>query len=283
LTAHGLARIPAGRRRQLGILAAVLGLAVSATMERRGYVLPEDGTFPELVETGLWLGPRIGPDTVVYDRKPYTAFFARATPRTIPIGGYDETLDAIVAAGGDFLVVDQTVVEFFRPELLPLALDKGVVGNEPRLKAVHTNFRYRGRKTILYRVVRPGGPAPFPGEDAVRREFGYLDHSPDHYMHGVLAMRGESWQTAAGEFTLVVRADSTRADAYNNLAWCLARLGKRLEEAETRARRALALDPGNPDFQDTLIEVLETAGKSEAARRERERLGGFIDPPPGRN
>ena len=247
-------------------------MVATGLVEAPGYRVQEDGTYPELVEVGRWLEPYVNPGTVIYDRKPYAAFYAGATYRAIPLGTYDEMLDAIVRDGGDFLVVDQAVVDFFRPALLPLAMDKGVVGNESRLRPVHLNLKYRDRATVVYRVIRPGGPKPLPGEGGIKEQLAQITHQENHFPHGILAMRGEHWQVAAGEFAYAISADSTNALAFNNRAWCLLQADMSLQNAESDARHAVALDPENPDYLDTLIAVLRRLGKGEEADRLAPRL-----------
>lgn len=273
LAMAGLERIPRpGWRWALAAL-CVAGLGFSAIRERAAYRLPEDGTFPELVEAGGWLRPFVGPETVVYDRKPYTAFFAGATYREIPTGSYDEILDAIVAGGGDYLVVDQAVVDYFRPELLPLAVDKAAVWWETRTRPIYLNTRYQNRSTVIYRVVRPGGPPPFDSEATMKKQLGdHLKHPKNHFFHGILAMRGEHWLTAAGEFNRAIIADSTNAVAFNNRAWCLMKDNKARRSAQDNAHMAVRLEPDNLDFLDTLVHVLLWAGKPDEAAFYRARL-----------
>lgn len=66
---------------------------------------------------------------------------------------------------------------------------------------------------------------------------------------------------ARGDFVAAEQAyraaldlDSTRADIWNNLAYALAEQG-RLEAAMDAIRRALDLEPANPNFEDSLIEL----------------------------
>ncbi len=260
----------------LGAL-CVAGLAITAVHEAPGYRVNEDGSFPELVEAGRWLRPHVGPATVIYDRKPYTAFYAGGSYRALPMGSYDQILDAVVRDGGDYVVVDQGVVDFFRPALLPLVLDKGVIWNESRLAPVYVNSRYRNRRTIVYRVVRAGGPPPLAAEAKVKDDAGAVDHGPNHYLHGLLAMRGKKWEIAAGEFEYVILRDSTAARALNNRAWCLLQAHDNLPSAEHDARRAVAVEPGSLDFLDTLAEVLVAEGKRGEADRVRARMRGLGD------
>jgi hypothetical protein len=157
----------AARRLALGTL-LVLAIAWGAWNGRELYTMNEDGRFPELVEAGRFLASLSTPTTVVYDRKPYTAFYAGAVGRFTPAGGYDAILDAIVARGGDYLVVNEWVAERFRPELVPLARDARLIAAEPRLAPIYFDVASPGHRTLVYRVVRPGGPPPMAGEDEVR-------------------------------------------------------------------------------------------------------------------
>ena len=219
----------------------------------------------------------------MYDRKPYTSFYARASYRAIPLGNYDEILDEIVAKGGDYLVVGEAVVDFFRPSLLPLCTDKPVAWYETRLRPVYLNAEYEDRTTLIYRIVRPGGPPPLAVEadrKTMRASLAALHHQPNHFFHGVLLMRAESWQSAAGEFQYVINADSTNSAAYNNRAWSLLQANRALDSAESDARKAVSLEPDNPDYLDTLVEVLKATGKETEAARHRARLDSMKTPSP---
>lgn len=275
LAAAGLERLrPAALRWGVGVL-CLAGIGLTVVRELPGYTFHEDGYFPELVEAGEWLREYVGPETVVYDRKPLTAFYSGASYRTIPLGTYEEILDAIVAEGGDYLVVDQAVVDFFRPSLLPLVTDKAMGWADPRLVPVYVNPKYEDRMTIVFRVVRPGGPPPLPLEAEPRehrRILIPLVHRENHFRHGMLYLRGGRYDLAAGEFGFAVQADSTDAAARNNLAWCWLQQGQQLALAESSARAAVDLDPDNPDYLDTLVAVLRAVGKNEEADRVAGRL-----------
>lgn len=157
----------------------IASIAFAAWSSRDLYTMNEDGYFPELVEAGTWLKGLCTPATVVYDRKPYTAFYAGAAGRFTPAGGYDAILNEIVARGGDFLVINDWVTERFRPELLPLAFDAAVVAAEPRLRPIYFEQSTRGMRTLIFRIIRPGGPPPTIGEDEIRQS-----------VLGVLSTRG---------------------------------------------------------------------------------------------
>jgi hypothetical protein len=169
LTAIVLARVSRPALRTAGTLLVAGGIALAAVQERALYSMNEDGWFPELVEAGVALRDLVRPDSVVYDRKPYTAYYAGAIGRYTPTGGYDAILDQLIRDGGDFLVVNDRVTESFRPELLPLIKDPRTVASETRLSPVYFEQSTRGQWTAVYRIVRPGGPPPMAGEAELRQ------------------------------------------------------------------------------------------------------------------
>ena len=60
---------------------------------------------------------------------------------------------------------------------------------------------------------------------------------------------------AEQEYRRVIRRFPENPDAHNNLAWLYFSQEMRLEEAERLATEAVSLDPGNPDFLDTLKQI----------------------------
>lgn len=151
-------------------LAALLiaGLGVSAYTERHQYTMNEDNPLPETVRTGKWMANFVQPDDVIYDRKPYAAFYAGGQPRTIPSGSYEGILNEITTRGGDYLVLNDAIVRAFRPELLPLVTSRTMVLGEHRLVPIFHEVSERGLRTIVFRIVRPGGPPPMRGEERIR-------------------------------------------------------------------------------------------------------------------
>ncbi|HEX7879159.1 MAG TPA: hypothetical protein VF720_07095, partial [Candidatus Eisenbacteria bacterium] len=157
----------------------LLSIAWGAWNGRDLYTMNEDGYFPELVEAGKFLKELSTSATVVYDRKPYTAFYAGAVGRFTPAGDYNAILDEVRAKGGDYLVVNEWVAAHFRPALTPLARDANVIDAETRLVPIYFDVASPGHRTLIYRVVRPGGPAAMPGEDEVRAGIlAYLSSPP---------------------------------------------------------------------------------------------------------
>jgi hypothetical protein len=261
----------------------VAGIAVAVLLNRptdESRLEQEDEMFPELVAAGSWLGPYVGEEHVIYDGNGVAARWAGATYRPLPIGDYEEALDEIVREGGDFAVLNEEVLRMDLPALLPLVLDKPVAWHEPRLSPAYIEAS-PGRNTLIFRVLRPGGPPPLRSERAIKKELAQLDHHPNHFFHGLLAMRRERWSAAAGEFALAVRADSTNTVAMNNRAWCAVQAGFGLETAEPDAREAVAREPENTDYLDTLVALLKALGKTEEAVAYEEKLNRLLGAPAG--
>jgi tetratricopeptide (TPR) repeat protein len=223
-----------------------------------------DEPYPELAAAGRWLAPYVGPETVVFSHLPVAASQAGASHRDLPPGGYDEALDAVVAAAGDYLILSAGEMDTLS-SLFALVFDRGVARNDPRLRPVHAINDYPGRLALIFRVRRPGGPAELPNEPRLQDVLVDLGHSENHFVHGLLAMRGEDWTVAAAEFSYAVRNEPDNAMARNNQAWCLIQAGRLFETAEAQARKAVELEPGNADYLDTLIEALKAVGKEDEA------------------
>lgn len=64
--------------------------------------------------------------------------------------------------------------------------------------------------------------------------------------------RQRKYSEAEGVFRQVIVADPKNADALNSLSYMLAERGQRLDEAVSLVERALAMEPGNPAYLDTL-------------------------------
>jgi predicted Zn-dependent protease len=70
---------------------------------------------------------------------------------------------------------------------------------------------------------------------------------------------------AERELRTLMADDPLNADALNSLSYMLAEHGQRLPEAVELAQRALAVEPGNPAYLDTLGWALFKQGKSAEA------------------
>ncbi|HZM17418.1 MAG TPA: tetratricopeptide repeat protein [Candidatus Krumholzibacteria bacterium] len=79
------------------------------------------------------------------------------------------------------------------------------------------------------------------------------------------AERGEM-AAAAREYALALERRPDYAPAHNNLAYVLAQQGQDLDRAREHARRALALEPENPDYLLTLARIEVAAGRPLVAR-----------------
>ncbi|NNF07795.1 MAG: tetratricopeptide repeat protein [Candidatus Eisenbacteria bacterium] len=256
-----------------GLLALTLGgFAFTIQTEQTSYRLDENALFVPLVEVGEWLRPQVTPQTVIYDLKPYAAYYAGAQYRTLPEGSYEDALDQVVKEGGDFVVLHQPVAAVFRKDLLPLVTDKPVTWHEPRLAPVHINNKYLDSRALVFRVLRPGGPSPLTSESTIKREIGIIEHSPNHFFHGELAMRSGNYIPAAGEFAYVNESDPDNSVAWNYRAQCLVNARQALEQASSYARRAIQLDPENEAYYQTLIEILTLQQNDRAADLWRQRL-----------
>ena len=86
-----------------------------------------------------------------------------------------------------------------------------------------------------------------------------------HVRAGMVYQRANRLDLAEQEYLAATRADSRQAQAYNNLAWMAAERRTRLDEALAWARKAVALEPGNPQFHDTLGWTHRARGELDAA------------------
>jgi len=82
---------------------------------------------------------------------------------------------------------------------------------------------------------------------------------------GSIQLRAQNNIGAIETFREVVRRDATNPVALNNLAWLLATLENKPDEALPLARQAIELSPLEPSFLDTLTEVYVRQGDHQAA------------------
>jgi arylsulfatase A-like enzyme/tetratricopeptide (TPR) repeat protein len=94
-----------------------------------------------------------------------------------------------------------------------------------------------------------------------------LSTSAEAQLHwGVaLQMLGRS-KEALGRFEAALALDDSLALAHNAVAWIDATEQHRAAEALPHARRAIQLQPAEPEFHDTYLEVLERLGRRDEAR-----------------
>jgi len=79
--------------------------------------------------------------------------------------------------------------------------------------------------------------------------------------------RGDT-PAASNAYRALLKLQPDQPIALNNLAWVLAVSGTDLDEALTTARRAVALQPNDANFRDTLAFVLKRLGRLEEAKAE---------------
>ena len=250
---------------RLSAAVLVAGWVVAAIPEAKGLKRHEDGFYPELAAAGEAMKPFIPASSLIFDRKPYTAFYAGARYETTPLGGYNETLNEIIRRKGDYLVVSESVSEFFRPSLLPLVRDSATMLLEPRLELIYFDPTYLERHVAIYRVVRSGGPPPMkgPGLTQLRRVIAErIPHDPKlHARHAeLLAMSGRN-REAIDEYELAIALNRAPADLAN-LASLLITEGRDLSRAVELAEEAARLEPANETFQAVLVRAHRSLGNS---------------------
>jgi hypothetical protein len=238
---------PAVPRRGTWIVAVVLAVGwLAATVPRvRSLTINEDGYFPELVQAGRALAPMVTDTTLVFCRKPYTAFYAGARYQTTPLGEYHATIDAVRAAGGDFLVVSEVVSHIYRPALLPLVEDSGTMFSDPRLKLVYFDPTYAERHVAVYRVLRPGAPEP-PGlpPDQVAVIRSRIPHDPKrHRFHAQMHFLAGRSEAMLQELEWAVEANPEDIMSLRSLAAALLDLNGDPARAFQMAEQALRLKP----------------------------------------
>jgi hypothetical protein len=252
-----------------GALAALVlgGWLVAAAPDVPALTLQEDGYYPELVAAGRALAPVFDDTTLVLDRKPYTAFYGGAQYAQIPFGAYHASIQAAQNAGGDYLVVNESVAEVFRPELLPLVKDGFTALHESRLEPVYFDPSLLGRHTVVYRVLG-GGESPRPDDPAVRSTRALLSRLPHdstlHGLHGELLWLAGRQEEALIEYEAALAAGTMLAVDYKNLARLVLGLEGDAPRAADLLRRGLTLAPDRADLRE-LLEGIEAALDSVAA------------------
>lgn len=249
------------------VILCVGGFALSGYIHAPGaYTIQEDAPYPELHLAGHWLKQNVHSESVVTGDLPHAALYAETRYRPLPRGAadYNQAVDAIVDSGADFVVFHQFALARVGSLLTPLVEDKPIVWHEDRLEPVYFNNAYMNGRTLVYRIVRPGGPAPLPSEGTdMRRQIGTIPHGRNHEFHGQVAMQAKKFDTAAGEYFLASnRNPDTPESAYalNNRAWCLLQAGD-YDAAKGEAHRAIEILPHHEEFIDTMIEIVSAMGQ----------------------
>ena len=150
-----LARGRTGVRRAAWALAAA-GVIWCGVVDGRVVTRAFDGTFDVQRDAGTWLSGVSEPGDPVMDRKPYVAFYAHRPYVPMPDVSYDSVLDAAVRDRVRWFVLDQRVIEIYRPQLEPLLYDAAFRDRERRLELVYVGGRVEGFGVGLFRVLQPG-------------------------------------------------------------------------------------------------------------------------------
>lgn len=86
-----------------------------------------------------------------------------------------------------------------------------------------------------------------------------------YFQHGVMAERSGEREAAARYFLLCIERNPSHSAALNYLGYMWAERGENLAEAEELIRRAVALEPKNPAYLDSLGWVLYQQGRFHEA------------------
>jgi tetratricopeptide (TPR) repeat protein len=76
--------------------------------------------------------------------------------------------------------------------------------------------------------------------------------APAYVKVGIVYQRRQQWKEAEQAYGEALKRDPNLAAAHNNLAWMAVERDQKLDEALDRALKAVAREPDNPHFQDTL-------------------------------
>jgi tetratricopeptide (TPR) repeat protein len=111
-----------------------------------------------------------------------------------------------------------------------------------------------------------------PGERILREWVSAEPSNPDAHFHlGAYLFRSAEFPAAEAELRAALELEPDHGPALNFLGYSLAERGERLEEALELIRRALADDPWNGAYLDSLGWVLLKLGRYEEAREPLER------------
>jgi tetratricopeptide (TPR) repeat protein len=97
---------------------------------------------------------------------------------------------------------------------------------------------------------------------------GVLKRDIFHYMRALAYIQLKQFRNAEEPLQRCLDINPNHADALNTLAYTWACRGQDLERAERYVRRALAQEPDNPAFRDTLAWVLHMQGRDAEAIKE---------------
>lgn len=98
-------------------------LLLIGTVAGYSFLVTSSDDFPELKEAGYALKRYADQNSIVLDRKPYTAFFAGVMPKNflmIPFRDMDGVIEYAHQTNANFLVMSRRVISTFRPQLMPM-------------------------------------------------------------------------------------------------------------------------------------------------------------------
>jgi len=108
---------------------------------------------------GGWLRAHGHPGATVVDRKAYVPFFAGMRHQQLPDDPYETILAWARSCGADYLVVEEWVVQRYRPQLAPLLGDPDFRAAERRLRPLYARRDAPGDGIAIFEVVRDTGAA----------------------------------------------------------------------------------------------------------------------------
>jgi len=91
------------------------------------------------------------------------------------------------------------------------------------------------------------------------------------YNRGTLSFKLAKYKEAKKDFEKVISLNVTNARAYNNLGLVEQVFFDDAKKAAKHIKKAIELEPENPEFHNSLAEVYERIGKRKLAREEKER------------
>ena len=105
--------------------------------------------------------------------------------------------------------------------------------------------------------------------DNALKEYGKAsDRLPVAYLYmGNVYLKKNEWENAGRYYRKAIEKEPRNADAHNNLAWLYYLKKENLDEAESLASKAIALDPSKEEiYRDTLDRIRDLKASQKANR-----------------